>query len=84
MLELTKSAMSLSWGLSLLGAQQAMVLFPLQGALQKQLGALGLAGTTAPQPPAQGPGPGAPVGPPDYFKEFSVVPGWGPMPTRKP
>ena len=80
MLELTKSAMSLSWGLSLLGAQQAMVLFPVEGALKS----LGLAGATAPQPPAQGPGPGAPVGPPDYFKEFSVVPGWGPMPTRKP
>jgi len=78
MLELTKSAMSLSWGLSLLGAQQAQVLFPLEGVLKR------LAGTTAPQTPAPGPGPSNPLAPPDYTKEFSIVPGWGPMPTRKP
>lgn len=78
MLELTKSAMSLSWGLSLLGAQQALGVF-MPGKRQA-------AGPQdSPTAPAPGPGgPGIPTGPPDYFKEFSIVPGWGPMPTRKP
>lgn len=73
MLELTKSAMSLSWGLSLLGAQQALGVFRQAAGQQES------------PTPAPGPGgPGIPTGPPDYFKEFSIVPGWGPMPIRKP